>query len=264
MSTSKPSTDSFSDDIMVRCRKCLSTDGALEPVTFDERGKYLSQQVFSCTNVQLKLLPNIPTYLCSACKAQLNFLDKLRSIWISNNAKIKLVKEEVDTTHLTGSETTVEHSGGGMQQSDAVESVVKTEVATEDSEDYYHHDDLFEAEEVSLETLLKREPMENQQQPQLSHADQIQEEGSLVRNTTTGLDDQSPISGHNNLGIKHAAEGTAVGIPPKKNSRHTGNQPISVVGEQRLLRSNKRRSSQKDIVAAECSMSTMQSPQVTH
>ncbi|XP_058055120.1 zinc finger protein OZF-like [Anopheles bellator] len=49
----------------------------------------------------------------------------------------------------------------------------------------------------------------------------------------------------------------------KKKSEHTGNQPVSVVGEQRLLSSNMRRSSQKDTTTTEFSVSTMQSPKVT-
>ncbi|XP_058063722.1 zinc finger protein 420-like [Anopheles bellator] len=285
MATSKPSKDSFSNETTRICRNCLSTDGTFQPVTSDERGEYLSQQVFSCTNVQLELLPGFTTYLCSACKSWLDLIDKRRSIYILNSAKLDRVMKEVDTTHLTGSETTAERSDGDIEQTNDVKSVVKTEAASEDSEEDYQlsqtvsnsqqmssaHDynllnDLFEAEEESLQTILKREPIDDQQQPQSPQANLIQEDVSMIGKATTGPDDPASISDHNNLGIKYATEGPTLNQMDtygEQKSGHTGNQPVSVIGEQRLLRSNKRRTSQKDIAAAEFSVATMQSPKVT-
>ncbi|XP_052872216.1 zinc finger protein 431-like [Anopheles cruzii] len=48
-----------------------------------------------------------------------------------------------------------------------------------------------------------------------------------------------------------------------KKSEHTDNQPVSVIGEQRLSRASKRRSSQKDIAAAEFTVSTIRHSKVT-
>ncbi|XP_058063175.1 gastrula zinc finger protein XlCGF8.2DB-like [Anopheles bellator] len=95
MATSKPSKDSFSTETTRICRNCLSTDGTFQPVTSDERGEYLSQQVFSCTNVQMELLPGSTTYLCSACKSRLNFADKRRSIYTLNIAKLDRIMKEL-------------------------------------------------------------------------------------------------------------------------------------------------------------------------
>ncbi|XP_058065121.1 zinc finger protein 791-like, partial [Anopheles bellator] len=234
---------------------------------------------------QIKLLPECPSYLCSSCKSRLDFLDKLRSMWISNNAKIERLKAEVENTHLTGSETTAEHSDGYTKQNDGVGSVcIKTEIAPEDLEedyqskqtvsnsqqisvtyDYNHLDDLFEAEEESLETLLKREPMEDQPQLQSPDADLIQEEFSMAGKTITVPDDPALISDHNNSSIKNVAEiSTLNQMDPNGEEKSVGSrQSVSVVGKQRLLSSNMRRSSQKDTAATEFSVSTMQSPKVT-
>ncbi|XP_058055159.1 zinc finger protein 420-like [Anopheles bellator] len=178
-----------------------------------------------------------------------------------------------------------------MQQTDSVKSAwIKTEIAPEDLEedyqskqtvsnsqqisvtyDYNHLDDLFEAEEESLETLLKREPMDDvdlKHEHNILKTDPFDVKGnaSFTGNTVTGLDDPAAISDHNNLGTKYAAERPTFNqMDPngEEKSEHTGNQPVSVVGEQRLLSSNMRRSSQKDTAATEFSLSTMQSPKVT-
>ncbi|XP_052862821.1 zinc finger protein 883-like [Anopheles cruzii] len=184
-----------------------------------------------------------------------------------------------------------------MQQIGGVGSVVKTEVVAEGSEedyqssqtvsnlqqisstyDYNLHDDLFEAEEESLETLLKREPMDDQQQDQPSDTElkhehnilktepiDVEGEASVAGKTITGPDDPASFSDHNNLVIKYGTEA------PKWNQKdpnseeksgHPGNQSVSAVGERRLLRSNKRRSSQKDIAAAEFLVSKKQNSKV--
>ncbi|XP_058056161.1 zinc finger protein 846-like [Anopheles bellator] len=212
-------------------------------------------------------------------------MEMYRSLCTLNNVKVERFEEATDTTHLAGSETTAEHSNN-MQQTDGVESVwIKTEIVAADSKedyqssqtvsnslqisstyDYNHHDDLFEVEEQSLETLLKREPLDDQQQPQSPVADLIQEEFSMAGKTITVPDDPALISDHNNLSIKHVAEISTLNQMDtcgEEKSEHTGNQSVSAVGEQRLLRSNKRRGFQKDIAAAEFSVSTMKSPKIT-
>ncbi|XP_058066887.1 gastrula zinc finger protein XlCGF7.1-like [Anopheles bellator] len=96
--------------------------------------------------------------------------------------------------------------------------------------------------------------------------DGVQGEGSMAGQTITLPGDPPSISDHYNVGITDAAEGPAFNqMDPngEQKSEHTGNQPVSVVGEQRLLSSNMQRSSQKDTATAEFSVSTMQSPKVT-
>ncbi|XP_052861165.1 gastrula zinc finger protein XlCGF8.2DB-like [Anopheles cruzii] len=125
--------------------------------------------------------------------------------------------------------------------------------------------------------------MDDQQQPQSSVTDlthehnifktdpidfncKIEEEFSMARKPVTDPDNPTAISAQSYLGIQYAAEGPTfnqMDTYSEENSVHTDNQPVSVVGEQRLLMSNKRRSSQKDIGAAELSVSTMQGPKVT-
>ncbi|XP_052872411.1 gastrula zinc finger protein XlCGF57.1-like [Anopheles cruzii] len=273
MAPSKRSKASLAVETSAICRKCLSADGTLEKVTSNERGEYLLQQTFSCTNVQMKVLPDFPTYLCSACKSRFDFLDKLRSIWILNNAKIERFKEEKDTTHLTGSETTVEQSDGDMQQTDGVESVwIKTEVVTGDSGedhqtiqtasntqqisgtyDYNHHDDLFEAEEVKRVNVwkfgwkgsLKCEPMDEQQQDQPSDTE-LKHEHNILKTEPIDVEGEASVAGKTTMGPDD---------PPSTS--------VFVIGERRLLSSSKRRSSQKDIAAAEFSVSTIQRSKVT-
>ncbi|XP_052862833.1 zinc finger and SCAN domain-containing protein 25-like [Anopheles cruzii] len=182
METANPSKEPFAAATSPMCRRWLSADSALEPVTSDESVAYLLQQIFACTKVQKKLLAEFPSYLCSTCTSRLDLLDMYRSLCTLNNVKVARVKEELDTTNLTGPETTGEHSDCGIQQSDGVESVwIKTEVDAEDSEEdyqsrqtvygYNRHDDLFEADGESLETLLKREPTDEQEKAQPSDAD---------------------------------------------------------------------------------------------
>ncbi|XP_058066325.1 zinc finger protein 57-like [Anopheles bellator] len=109
-----------------------------------------------------------------------------------------------------------------MQQTDGVESLwIKAEITAEDAGqdrqkrqtvsnsqqrssayDYNHHDDLFEAEEESLETRLKCEPMDDHQHSQSSEADLIQEEASVEGKTVTSPEDTASISDKKKIGYQ--------------------------------------------------------------
>ncbi|XP_052863978.1 zinc finger protein sens-like [Anopheles cruzii] len=229
---------------------CLSADGDLQPITFDERGASLLQQIFACTQVEMKLLPEFPSYLCSACESRLDSLHKFRCLCVLKNKKVERVHEEVDTTNLTAAEITAKPPN--IRQTDGVESVwIKTEVVAEhpsedyqSSEtvsnsqqisgtyDYYHRNDLFEAEEVSLETLLKREPMDEEQQP--SDADlkhELKTDPSNFSSKGSTLSQMDPSA--------------------DEDSGYPCHLSVSTVDEQQLCPSNEHRSPQQDITVAE-------------
>ncbi|XP_058055302.1 zinc finger protein 286A-like [Anopheles bellator] len=293
MSTSNPSKDPFSAETTPICRMCLSTDGALEPITSDERGAYLLQQIFASTQVEMKLLPEFPSYLCSACESLLDSLDKFRCLCVLKNEKVERFREVLDTTHLTVAEQTAKHPN--IYQTDGVESVwIKSEVFAEDSEedyqssetlsniedtsnicDYYNRDDLFEAEEVSLDTLLKRESMD-EQQVQSSETEhkhnilqmdpfnfncKIQGEACMAgkaityHNDSVSIKDQNHTSiGVSNSCITHGAEGSTLSqmnASAEEDSEYACRPSVSTVDEQQLLPSNEHRSPQQDITVAE-------------
>ncbi|XP_058065073.1 uncharacterized protein LOC131214759, partial [Anopheles bellator] len=231
--TSKPSKRSPAESTPI-CRMCLSTDGALEPITSDERGAYLLQQIFASTQVEMNILAKFPSYLCLACKSRLDSWDKFRCLCVLKNEKVERFLKEVDTPNLTAAEITAKLPN----ITDGVKSVwIKTEVVEEDCQsnrmasisqqistcDYYRRDDLFEAEEESLETILKREPMD-EQQLQLSVADRkdehnilktdasvfnrkLQGEASMAGKTIKCHGDSVSIKDQNNCCITHGAEG---------------------------------------------------------
>ncbi|XP_058055351.1 zinc finger protein 37 homolog [Anopheles bellator] len=282
--TSKPSKHSSAETTSI-CRMCLSTDGALEPITSDERGAYLLQQIFASTQVEMKLLPQFPSYLCSTCESRLDSWDKFRCLCVLKNEKVQRFLKEVDTPNLTAAEITAELPN----ITDGVKSVwIKTEVVEEDCQsnrmasisqqirtcDYYRRDDLFEAEEESLETILKREPMD-EQQLQLSVADRkdehnmlktnlsvfnhkVQGEASMAGKTITSEgkdhDDTVSIKDENNSCTSHDADGPTLSkMDPNtdEDSENPCHPSVSTVNEQGLLPSNEHRSPQQDITVAE-------------
>ncbi|XP_058054123.1 zinc finger protein 135-like [Anopheles bellator] len=155
---------------------CLSTDCALELVANNDSGEYLFQKIFRFSSVQMIPLAQFPTYLCTKCKAHIHNVYMFRDKFCKNFRMVN--RFELDSTNLNESKLVLDHSERG------VESVsVKTEDVTVDPEngsdaqtlhsdskqksttyDYSKHDDLFEAEEQSLEALLKSEPAEDQEQ----------------------------------------------------------------------------------------------------